>query len=208
MKPIEYTEPEWSRLLVAALVRVARARANAKRRKEQSMHDVVASDLGAVLDAADAEHARLVAAVEALRAEIARDYLPSLEARALLRDAWQARQREVEVDEPSQPCAMSLVATEQRVRLFDVHDGASEHTVDGPAWLKWTEAAMVVGSSVTWLDEQAAAWLDASPHTLDARTRQITRGTLAALVTDAHLQLKRRAFNAACRVLVHQLEIE
>ncbi|MDO9174771.1 MAG: hypothetical protein Q7V62_08185 [Actinomycetota bacterium] len=185
-------------------MRVLRERANAKSRKQQALHDVVTPDVD--VDAADAEHARIGAAVAALH-KSAQACMPSLEARTLLACAWCARERETDTG-PARPCAITLAQTERVVRLFDSQARATEHACEDASdaeWLKWIEAAMVVGGVVNWLDEQAAAWLDHADAVLHPQTRQCTPATVAALASNAHLHAKRTAFEAACRVFVHRL---
>jgi len=215
LRPIHVELDQWHRLLLASAHRVLKSRANAKRRKDQSMHDVVTSDLD--VNDALAEHLAMVERRESLMHTVHR-YMPSAEASAMLSAAFVACQCEWTTETAADVadagyCCMSLVPTASRLTLIgntSPADGSAvrtetRHAVAESTWSEFVVAAMTLGMLDTWLDDQVGAWIDHHHHSVLTPLAQLNTASYGAFRASKTLGKLRDTFNRACSLLVRTL---
>ena len=199
----------WCDLLVASAYRVLKARADARKRKEQAPHDVCTMEL----TDARARHTEWTALIAERTQHCVERVWTTPEALACARAASNASQHEWHTRDADAACVFTGAPTRRRV-VFIADDAAldgtgdtltqSEHAVDDAAhegrWRYWIQAAMVVGRAPVWLDGQVTAWLDAGAR-LNA-LGQIDQGTCDAMLAHRCFECLRCALNDAHRALL------
>ena len=202
MQVFDITLDEWQGVLVASAYRVLKARAQAKRRKEQSPHDVVTGDCMVRVQAALSVHAAWLARLDQLRLAVGTEYLFG-DGLACFYHAWSHTQRieSSAVGDGTCCCFTGRPAT-LRLTLLDLECRETHAYVASKDWLRWLEAASVVGRSAWWLDARVEEWLVASNA-----SNPLTPSDLDRLVSDAPLQsLRACAVQAAVFVSTYIAE--
>ena len=193
----ELTVDEWQGVLVASAYRVLKARANAKRRKEQSPHDVVTLDCLDRVHAGLAAHAAWLHRIEQLGQRVAGELFG--DGLACFQHAYKHTQRIETAASSEATCCFTGAPATRRVTLLDVECGEQMWWVADTTWVQWLEAATVVGRAPVWLDAALEAHLP-------AERVQLTPAHLDALVQEAALVRLRECCVQASEFLSKHIE--
>lgn len=186
--PSEATSQRMALCILASAEQVLQKREEAKPRKQQTTHSVVASDLLQRLVEARAARAAEIERCQKLLKRLLKS-MPTTEARDCLLAASVGCQVEMGAPVESGRCIFTGLTTNLATvcifgdTLANGEPGRAESSFvinTKHSWRWWIEAVLVACNTTEWLDKQVAIWLDQSDvrSTLAHKGTQVTQATL------------------------------